>query len=281
MWRLRKTCVLALPAFAAVLLATASLPMLAQDDPNDAPLGDVARNLRKNNPRPEKVIDDDNLSTALQQQESQHSATSGLRYVMGGGDKDFHVSAPDVTCSLAFSVNAKSLLSSQYAQMELPPEDLPKIHGPATIEGDALTISLFNGTDWHVSEIAVAVTIVKKAADSPVAGSLSSGMAGLGSAILDSAVRPEKKADATFIYRMRAAAAPWATTTFNAPLNGDLADGEEWHWAIVQARGYPPKNDATPQTASAQTLTKQDSSIPDPGPPTPSTVPQGSAANPQ
>ncbi|MFZ0806609.1 MAG: hypothetical protein WAN03_10525 [Candidatus Sulfotelmatobacter sp.] len=228
----------------------------AQDDPNNIPLGDVARNMRKNSPHPQPVIDDDNLSNAMQQAESRHTPPSGLRYVMGGGDKDFRVAAPDVTCSLAFSPNAKSLLSSQYAQMELPPDALAKIHGPATIEGDALTVSIFNGTDWHVSEIAVAVTIVKKNVDASSLNGLSA-MAGP-----DSTVRPEKKPDVTFIYRMRAAAAPWATTTFNAPLNGDLAEGEEWHWAILQARGYPPQVDSgtTPQTtaqtqnsASAQT----------------------------
>ena len=54
------------------------------------------------------------------------------------------------------------LLSSQYAQMDLPPREMVKLEGPATIEGDALTVSVFNGTDWHVSEVAVALTIVKK-----------------------------------------------------------------------------------------------------------------------
>ncbi len=218
----------------------------AQDDPNNVPLGDVARNMRKNSAHPQQVIDDDNLSNAMQQADSRHSA-SGLRYVMGGGDKDFRVASPDVTCSLAFSPNAKSLLSSQYAQMELPPDDLAKIHGPATIEGDALTVSIFNGTDWHVSEISVAVTIVKKDADASSLNGLST------MAAPDSMVRPEKKPDTTFIYRMRAAASPWATTTFNAPLNGDLAEGEEWHWAILQARGYPPHIGETAPQTTAQT----------------------------
>jgi len=229
-----------------------SVGMAAQEDANDAPLGDVARNLRKTGPNPQQVIDDDNLTNVMKQAETRHSSWSGLRYVMGGGDKEFRVSAPDVTCSLAFTANAKSLLSSQYAQMELPPADVSKLQGPAAIEGDALTVSLFNATGWHVSEIAVAMTIVNKSADfSPTSGSQSA----------ESAVRPEKKPDATFIYRMRAAAAPWATTTFNAPLNGDLAPGQEWHWAIVQAKGYPPQsgNGATQPTATAQALTKRDS----------------------
>jgi hypothetical protein len=58
----------------------------------------------------------------------------------------------------------------------------------------------------------------------------------------ESEVRPEKKPDVTVIYRMRAAAPPWVTTVFSAPLNLELAPDEEWHWAIVQARGYPPQS---------------------------------------
>ena len=42
------------------------------------------------------------------------------------------------------------------------------------------------------------------------------------------------------IYRMRAAAPPSATTVFSTPLRLELAPDEEWHWAIVQAKGYPP-----------------------------------------
>jgi len=58
----------------------------------------------------------------------------------------------------------------------------------------------------------------------------------------ESDVRPEKKPDVTVIYRMRAAAPPWVTTVFSAPLNLDFAPDEEWHWAIVQAKGYPPQS---------------------------------------
>ena len=81
---------------------------------------------------------------------------------MAGEESGFQVAAPDVTCSLSFSANAKSLLSSAYAQMELPPAEVLKLEGPATIEGDALIVSVYNRTDWHVSEVAVALTVVRK-----------------------------------------------------------------------------------------------------------------------
>jgi len=239
------------------LLVAVLLPglMSAQDDPNDAPLGDVARSLRKKNPPAKDVIDDDNLSQVMQQAESQHAPGSALKFLMVGESKGFQVSAPDVTCSLAFNASAKSLLSSQYAQMDLPPDDMVKLEGPATIEGDALTVSVFNGTDWHVSQVDVALTIVKKGGSADA--SLNYGATGLPLAApvpAEAEVRPEKKPDVVTIYRMRAAASPFATTVFSAPLKVDLAPGDEWHWAIVQAKGYPPQTyTPNPAQTTAQT----------------------------
>ena len=140
--------------------------------------------------------------------------------------------------------------------MDLPQRDVVKLEGPATIEGDALTVSVFNGTDWHVSEVAVALTIVKKkeSADWPTAlGSGKPTAMAAGSLSQESEVRPEKKPDVTVIYRMRAAAPPFATTVFSAPLNLELASGDEWHWAIVQAKGYPPPSYGAHEQITAQT----------------------------
>lgn len=218
----------------------------AQDDPNETPLGDIARNLRKKTlTRPvidTPVIDDDNLSQVMRQAESRRALGSSLRFLMAGESAGFRVSAPDATCSLSFSANAKSLLSSQYAQMELAPREMAKLEGHATIEGDALTVSVRNETDWHVSEIAVALTIIRRA----TASVLSDGRApDVPASDFSKAaeVRPEKKPDVTMIYRMRAAALPGITTGFSAPLNLEIATGDEWHWALVQAKGYPPRND--------------------------------------
>lgn len=248
--------------FALVLLA-ALLPMVlgasacAQDDPNETPLGDVARSLRRKTPLSQSVIDDDNFSQAMQQAESRRMEGSSLKFLMAGESKKFQVSAPDVTCSLSFNANAKSLLSGQYDQMELPPGDVAKLEGPAVIEGDALTVSVFNATDWHVSEVAVALTVVHKSA--PPEASSDYGAAKLPAAVpaslQESEVRPEKKSDTTVIYRMRAAAPPSMTAVFSAPLNLDLAPGDEWHWAIVQARGYPPQShtpDAEPTSQATR-----------------------------
>jgi hypothetical protein len=260
------------------LVALWALPGAAQVDANEVPLGDLARNLRKKPAPAQNVIDDDNLSNALSQIESKRAAGGSLKYVMSGGNTNFEVSAPDVTCSLAFNANAKALLSSQYAQMDLPSSDLTKLQGPATIEGDALTVSVFNGSDWHVSEIAVAFTVVRKNSPAPPVlpyEALSPGTNPVPAAsdMAADAVRPERKPDHTVIYHMRAAASPLSRAVFSAPLNLDLALGDEWHWAIVQAKGYPPQGwrDAHPieQVQTPVSLPADDSvANPNPLPPT-------------
>jgi hypothetical protein len=230
---------------ALALAALAPVRTKAQDDPNEAPLGDIARSLRKkaatrpvadrpSNDRP--IIDDDNLMQVMQQADSRRGFGSSLRFLMAGESAGFRVSAPDATCSLSFTGNAKSLLSSQYAQMELAPRDVAKLDGHATIEGDALTVSVRNETDWHVSEIAVALTVIKKKTSTSGAAPVASDFS------LASEVRPEKKPDITMIYRMRAAALPGITTGFSAPLDLEIVPGDEWHWALVQVKGYPPEN---------------------------------------
>jgi len=153
----------ALCALSAALLAGFFAPRaMGQDDPDDTPLGDIARSLRKKTADSQAVINDDNFSKVMTEAENRRGSRSPFKLLMAGEAKGFQVSAPDVTCSLAFNASAKSLLSSQYAQMELPPSEMLKLAGPAMIEGDALAVSVFNGTAWHVSEVTVALTIVKK-----------------------------------------------------------------------------------------------------------------------
>ena len=196
-------------------------------------------------PLSQNVIDDDNLPKMMEEAEGRHAAGSALKFLKTGEDNGFKVAAPDVTCSLSFSAGAKSLLSSAYAQMELPPAEVQKLEGPATIEGDALLVSVYNRTDWHLSEVAVALTVVSKTHKGSLSDDSPPG----------SEVRPNKKPDTTVIYRMRAAAPPSATTVFSAPPEPRFsAPDEEWHWAIVQARRYPPQSYAgnAPQTDAAR-----------------------------
>ena len=220
----------------ATLMIVLPAGLAAQDDPSDIPLGDVARSMRKKTPEPASpVIDDDNLPQVMEQADRPHDFGKSLRFLMAGDSKSFQVQAPDVTCSLSFSANVKTLLSGQFDQMNLPPSELAKVEAKAVIEGDALTASVFNRTQWHLSELTIALTIVKKTGAG--FGTLEGGSDAF------EQVRPEKKPDRTIMYRMRAAGAPWNRTMFSAPLDFALAPDEEWLWAIVQARGYPPQID--------------------------------------
>lgn len=218
----------------ALLAIVLPVGVFAQDDPNDIPLGDVARNMRKKTPAPaQPVIDDDNLPQIMEQTDHPHDFGKSLRFLMTGDGQGFQVQAPDVTCSLSFSANVKTLLSGQFDQRNLPPSEIAKVEAKAVIEGDALTVPVFNGTQWHLSELTIALTVVKKA------GAGFGTLEGVGDQFEQ--VRPEKKPDRTVIYRMRAAGAPWQRSVFSAPLDLDLGPDEEWHWAIVQAKGYPPE----------------------------------------
>jgi len=214
--------VLLLLAFCAVWQT-----LYAQDDPDNMPLGDVARNLRNKNVPGKPVIDDDNLRQVMERAEEGRISRSAPQFLMSGESKGFQMASPDATCSLSFTANVKSLLSGQYAQIDLPAEQLAKLQAQATIEGDALTVPVFNGTDWHLSELAVALTVIRKTS-------------GIEADPLEQ-VRAEKKPDTTVIYRMRTTSPPWERAVFTAPLNLEIAPGEEWHWAIVQAKGYPPE----------------------------------------
>ncbi len=247
---MRKVCKTRVQLATAVVIVAVLLPawLVAQED-GGTPLGDVARSFRKKNPSAQEVIDNDNFSKVMDEVESHHASAASLRYSMDTGGKSFQVSAPDVTCSLAFSANTKALLATQYVQLDLPEGELLKLEGPASIDGDALQVSVFNGTDWHVSELSIALTLLKRSDAHDTVSDY--GAAKLIPAVTATPVqepesKSEKRSDVTVIYRMRAAAGPAATTVFRAPLNVEIGPDQEWHWAIVQARGYPPQHSAGP-----------------------------------
>ena len=220
-------------------LAMASTFLAAQDDTHETPLGDIARNLRKKNPD-QAVIDNDNLNTVMEQVQIRKLAGTAVTYSIDSGGKSFQISSPDASCRLSFSANSKALLSNQYTQMQLPAHELAKLAGPALLDGQSLQVSVFNGTDWHVSEIAIALTLVSKSESGDASVTRGSGRL-VAAAIKDPAVSAARRPDTTTLYRVRAASAPATTTLFRAPLDSEIGADQEWHWAIVEAKGYPPQ----------------------------------------
>jgi hypothetical protein len=209
----------------------------AQWNDNETPLGDVARAMRRSKLPPAKaVIDNDNFSQLLEQVESRRLG-GGLRFSFDSLGKEFQVSGPDVTCSLSFSAQATSLLSDPFTTRTLPGPELAKLDGPATIIDGNLQVDVTNGSAWDVKEITVSLTLVRKTDTTPPlmgAGKL------LPAAVIEPLAPVARHPDQSVLYHIKGAAGPQSSATFRAPLGLTILPEQEWHWAIVEAKGVPP-----------------------------------------
>ena len=231
---IRKSC---LPL--TVILLGVLLPVcgVAQSDGAEPSLGDLARSLRKGKPVQEHaVIDNDNLHQVMDEVQNR-KLNGSLLFSLDGIAKKFQVSSPDVTCDLSFSAAATSLLSDAYAPQDLPESELAKLDGPATISGDTLQIAVHNGTTWSVREITVGLTILR----SSEANTARHGSARLIPAAETTTLLSEKHPDMTVLYHLKGSAAPSTTTVFHETLGTAVGRNQDWHWAIVQAKGVPPQ----------------------------------------
>jgi hypothetical protein len=222
-----------------ILLALmAPCRVTAQSDDSDQSLGDLARSLRKSKAAPATptVIDNDNLSQVMDEVQNRRIGGTML-FSIDEAAKKLKVSSPDVTCSLSFSAQATSLLSDPFVPQDLPANELVKLEGPATITGDTLQVSIHNGSRWEIREITVGLTILRHAE----ANSAYYGVARVIPAAQITNLAPEKHADLTVLYHLKGSAAPSSTSVFRETLSTTLALDQDWHWAIVQAKGVPPK----------------------------------------
>jgi hypothetical protein len=240
-------------ALLLLLLLGGAMPsrLSAQDDTGDTPLGDVARSFRKNTASSETVIDNDNFSKIVDDADARRAAGSSLTFSLVPGEKSFHVSSPDVTCSLSFSAKTASLLSDPIVD-ELPRSELAKLDGPATIDGDSLQVLMHNGTLWDLREVVIGLTIVKRAEPRETASYF--GQAQIVPAVAGTAPQAQdsqKQPDVTLLLRVKGSAAPSAIAIFRTPLNFALFPDQEWHWAIVKAKGVPPQ--ASPAAEASMT----------------------------
>jgi len=209
----------------------------------ETPLGDIARTMRKtpDAPAPKTVIDNDNFDKMMQEAETHRSPGSSMSFSFDADGKTFRISpSPDVTCSLSFNAQATSLISDPYLSRDLPADEVAKLLGPAEIQGDRLQVSVLNGSAWRVDEITVGLTILHRSG--PTAGYYGSAkLVPASSASVETTDNAQKAPDLTVLYKMRAAAAPSAVTVFKTELAAPINPDEEWHWAIVQAKGIPPR----------------------------------------
>jgi hypothetical protein len=227
----------------AIFFIGSSASMRAQEEDDSVPLGDIARSLRKQEaPGPqETVIDNDNLTQVMENAENRRAGDSSLLYSLDPGSNRFRVSSPDVTCSLSFSANSSSLLTDP-ATNDLPRTELAKLEGPASIDGDTMQVKVHNGSSWDLREVVVGLTIVRPRDAGGVASYYGNAkvvpaVAGAFGPDQDST---EKQPDVTVLLHMKGSAAPSSTAVFRTALNFELFPDQEWHWAIVKAKGVAP-----------------------------------------
>ena len=210
-------------------------------------LGDLARSLRKTQTPPKTIIDNDNLSAVMEDGETKKWALS--EPVRRDPIPLVRISSPDVTCALAFNDKADPLAELQ--PQNLPDIELAKLEGPATLAADSLQISVHNGSAWDLREITVSLTIVRQQDTPPPpveydAMNLVPTMVRSGPRLESNfGAASEKLSDTTVLYHLKGTAAPSATIVLRETLSTPVAPDQEWHWAIVQAKGIPPGTAAT------------------------------------
>jgi hypothetical protein len=109
---------------------------------------------------------------------------------------------------------------------------------------------MHNGTSWELREVTIGLTIVKR----PESTAFSSfGQARIVPAVAGGSPQQDsfqKQPDVTLLLRVKGSAAPSATAIFRTPLNFALFPDQDWHWAIVKAKGIPPQTSSEVTTAT-------------------------------
>jgi hypothetical protein len=230
-----------------VLLALSCPVFMAAESPaqsDDAvSLGDLARSVRSSKApvAAPLVIDNDNLSNVMDEVETHRMSIKPQAPAPRA--REFVLSSPDGDCSLSFNAATASSPNAPFVAEDLPPAELAKLEGPATIEGDSLQVSMYNGSAWRLTEVTVGFTLVRRPADDGVY---------FGSARLMPAVaeQPEvsdkKPSELTLLFHLKGAVVPLTTNVFHEKLGASVAPDQEWHWTILGAKGIAPAPDPPP-----------------------------------
>jgi len=218
--------------------------LVAQDA--EPSLGDLARDLRRNKAQqqmeqvqpqpPPPVIDNDNLTQAIEDVRRVKSAEKIVFSVDPSG-KNFRLTSPDISCSLAFNAHVGSLLVKPVLIENLPLADLLKLDGPASIQDDTLQLEVLNGTDWELREITVGITLERRAGDN---AEMAARARVIPAAENSAPVAVERRSDMTLLYHLKATAKPFSTTIFRESIGITPSPDEDWRWSIVEAKGIRP-----------------------------------------
>jgi len=223
------------------LMLVLAWPWAAMAQDEEPSLGELARSLRQKksheSPTDRTVIDNDNLSRALEETKKLKSADK-LVFSIDPSGKGFRVASNDVTCSLSFDGRASALLIKPILVEELPVTELLKLDGPASIQDDNLRLEVFNGTEWELQEITVGLTLERRPGEN---AELTARARIVPAAIATANPVIERHSDVTVLYHLKGVAKPFSTTTFSENIGATPAVDQDWRWSIVEARGIRPQ----------------------------------------
>jgi hypothetical protein len=225
----------------ALCLLLSPAALMAQDE--EPPLGDLARNLRRDKAQQQveqaqpqaapPVIDNDNLAQAMEDARRVKSAEKIVFSVDSSG-KNFRLTSPDISCSMAFNGRASSLLLNPVLIEDLPRAELLRLDGPASIQDDTLQLEVLNGTEWELREITVGITLERKPGENAEAAARARVIP---AAENSTSVTVERRSDMTLLYHLKATAKPFSTTVFRENIGITPSADEDWRWSIVEAKG--------------------------------------------
>ncbi|HTR22714.1 MAG TPA: hypothetical protein VMI10_01925 [Terriglobales bacterium] len=234
--------------FGLVLVLGLSAAAFAQEDESPQSLGDVARNLRREKaqqaasapapPPTVTVVDNDNLKQVMEDASRIKPVPADKTVIsLSPSGNMMTVSSPDVTCSMSFNSRGSSLVVRPALVENLPLEELVKLDGPAAIHDDNLQVDVFNGTEWALREITVALTLERRPGeDAEVAARARVVPAADG----DAAPAVERHSDVTLLFHLKTETKPFERAALREYVGLTPGADEDWRWSIVEAKGIRP-----------------------------------------
>jgi len=238
--------ILLLGGLFAIVATAWPVVSLAQDE--GPSLGDVARNLRREKAQQEAsapappallpVVDNDNLAQVMADASKlKPVATDKTVLSLSPSGNRLTVSSPDVTCSMSFNARASSLIVKPVLVEDLPPEELLKLDGPASIHDDNLQLEVFNGTDWALREVTVGLTMERRPGEDAETAALAQVLP-----VVENGTQAlvERHSDVTLLFHLKTETKPFERSTLSEYVGVTPGPDEDWRWSIVEAKGIRP-----------------------------------------
>ncbi len=232
-------------------------PVAGRAQEEEPSLGDLARNLRKEKaqrqaeqqvpdgpqvvlavPRGTVLIDNDNLSQVMEDKAKLKPVAQDKTVLsLDATGNRLNVSSPDVMCSMSFNAHASSLIVKPVLVEDLPLEELVKVDGPGSIREDNLQLEVFNGTDWELREITIALTLERRPGED---AELAARARVVPAAASGATATLERHSDVTLMFHLKTETKPFGRSSLREYVGVTPGADEDWRWSIVEAKGIRP-----------------------------------------